>query len=60
MCVGLTLFLQDLTPEPPTPVTPTVGREEEEDDSIEEGSYVGGLVCIVFLIIVIVTYLLSR
>jgi hypothetical protein len=60
-CTHLTQFtlLVDLTPEPPTPVTPTVGREEEEDDSIEEGSYVGGLVCIVFLIIVIVTYLLS-
>jgi hypothetical protein len=41
-------------------VAPTVEREEEEDDSIEDVSYVGGLVCIVFLIIVIVTYLLSR
>ena len=56
----LTLFLQDVTPEPPTPsVTPIVEREEE-DDSIEEGSYVGGLVCIVFLVIIIITYLLNR
>ncbi|CAI8042979.1 Adhesion G protein-coupled receptor L3 [Geodia barretti] len=60
-CTHLTQFtlLVDLTPGPPTTVAPTVEREEEEDDSIEDVSYVGGLVCIVFLIIVIVTYLLS-
>ena len=32
-------------------------EEEEEDDSIGAGSYVGGLVCVVFLAIILVTYL---
>jgi hypothetical protein len=61
-CTHLTQFtlLVDLTPEPVTPTPPTMERVDEDDDSIGPGSYVGGLVCIVFLLFIIITYLIPR
>lgn len=50
-------FYQDLTPRDTE--VPSV-MVEEDDDSIGAGSYVGGLVCIVFLVIIIITYLATR
>lgn len=52
MYIILTFSHQDLTP--------VEEEEDEDDDSIGAGSYVGGLVCIVFLIIILCTYLGSR
>ena len=52
-CCNVLCHTQDTTGE-------VVEEEEEEDESIGPWSYVGGLVCIVFLVIVILTYLLSK
>ena len=48
-------FYQDLTPR-----DTEVPSVMVDDDSIGAGSYVGGLVCIVFLVIIIITYLATR
>ena len=44
------LFLQDVTPV----------EDDDDDDSIGPASYVGGLVCILFLALIVITYLGSR